>query len=207
MADDAQPLTEYEVTVKMARRHQPGGPTEYRPFVFTIPAVDEKAARRGGIDIGLGLNEATGYQWKLADDEDGPHVRPVEQKVGHDIGALPFHTVSAVNRQRCERWHAGYPDSNDGWTGADWSNAAAGEMGETCNIVKKLRRLDTGMQQAAGDTRDGLLAKLATEIGDTFIYLDLLATYYGLDMARCVADTFNRVSVREGFPERIEVAG
>lgn len=116
---------------------------------------------------------------------------------------LTFRAVSNINRQRCERWHPGYPDSADGWSGADWSNAAAGEMGETCNVVKKLRRIENGMQQAAGDTQADLLGELATEIGDTFIYLDLLAQYYGLDIAECVADTFNRVSRREGFPERI----
>jgi NTP pyrophosphatase (non-canonical NTP hydrolase) len=115
--------------------------------------------------------------------------------------ALTLQQISAANRARCERWHPGFP--NDGWTGADWSNAMAGEAGETCNVVKKLRRLDFDLQQAAADTRPDLLAKLATEVGDTFIYLDLLAQHYGLDLGRCVVDTFNRVSVREGFPERL----
>ncbi len=114
---------------------------------------------------------------------------------------LTFREVSATNRARCERWHPGFPD--DGWTGADWSNAMAGEAGETCNKVKKLRRIEFGLQQAAGDTKEQLLADLATEIGDTFMYLDLLAQHYGLDLATCVVNTFNRVSVREGFPERL----
>lgn len=114
---------------------------------------------------------------------------------------LTFEAASRANRVRCERWHPGFP--HDGWTGADWSNAMAGEAGETCNVVKKLRRDDFGKQQADAPPRDELLQKLATEIGDTFLYLDLLAQHYGLDLARCVADTFNRVSVREGFPDRI----
>lgn len=106
-----------------------------------------------------------------------------------------------INRARCERWHPGFP--NDGWTGADWSNAMAGEAGETCNVVKKLRRDDFGKQSALANSRDEMIAKLATEIGDTFLYLDLLAQFYGLDLAQCVVETFNRVSIREGFPERI----
>lgn len=118
---------------------------------------------------------------------------------------LTFGEVSEINRARCERWHPGFPD--DGWTGADWSNAMNGEAGEVANVVKKLRRLDFDLTQAAGDTREGLLAKLAMEIGDTFMYLDLLAQHYGLELARCVVDTFNRVSVREGFPERLAAAG
>jgi hypothetical protein len=35
------------------------------------------------------------------------------------------------------------------------------------------------------------------------MYLDLLAQKAGLSLNRCVLDTFNRVSAREGFPERL----
>lgn len=121
--------------------------------------------------------------------------------MGKPVEDLTFHDVSRINRVRCERWHPAFPA--DGWTGSDWSNAMAGEAGEACNLVKKLRRDELGMVQAAAGKRDDLLAKLATELGDTFLYLDLLAQFYGLDLAQCVTDTFNRVSVREGFPERI----
>lgn len=122
---------------------------------------------------------------------------------------LTFQEVSKVNAARAQRWHSGFPDCGDGWTGADWSNAMCGEAGETANVVKKLRRLETGIQQAEqGLVRDEtyearLKQKLATEIGDTFIYLDLLAQFYGLRTEQCVADTFNRVSEREGFPETL----
>lgn len=122
---------------------------------------------------------------------------------------LTFQEVSAINARRADRWHSGFPDNEDGWTGADWSNAMQGEAGEAGNVVKKLRRLETKIKQAEQGLvedetyEDRLKQKLATEIGDTFIYLDLLATFYRLDISKCVADTFNRVSEREGFPERI----
>lgn len=136
---------------------------------------------------------------------------------------LTFADLSDVNGRRCARWHPGFPDGRDGWTGGDWANAMQGECGEVANvvqalilanavavktgavgnIVKKLRRIETGMQQAAGDTWDDLLAQLRTEIGDTVVYLDLLAQFFGQDIGRCVVDTFNRVSEREGFPERL----
>ena len=151
---------------------------------------------------------------------------------GHNDN-VTFEEVSAVNAKRANRWHPEFPGHKDGWTGADWSNAAAGEGGEMLdalqalllangaaahlglagNVVKKLRRLDTHLQQAEqGDEKDEAYAamlkqKLATEIGDTFIYLDLLATFYGLSMETCVVDTFNRVSVRENFPEKIDGKG
>lgn len=123
---------------------------------------------------------------------------------------LTFRDVSLINAQRASRWHRGFPKSEDGWVGSDWSNAMAGEAGETCNVVKKLRRIETSIQQMVmvgytpAQTQDLLMAKLAIEIGDTFLYLDLLAQFYGLDLAECVVETFNRVSRREGFPERIE---
>lgn len=120
---------------------------------------------------------------------------------------LTFAEVAAINRMRCARWHGGFPSNTDGFTGADWANAMQGEAGEAGNVVKKLRRHELGIQQnAESPDKAVLLAKLATEIGDTFMYLDLLAQHYGLHLAACVADTFNRVSEREGFPERIRPA-
>jgi NTP pyrophosphatase (non-canonical NTP hydrolase) len=117
---------------------------------------------------------------------------------------LTFAEFSRVNRQRCQRWHPGFP-GDDGWTGADWSNAMQGEAGEAGNVVKKLRRIETGQLAARGDgSREQLLAHLADEIGDVFAYLDLLAQFYGLDIARCAAEKFNKVSIRENMPERLE---
>lgn len=112
-----------------------------------------------------------------------------------------FALVSDANRARAERWHPDFPD--DGWTGADWANAAAGEMGEACNVVKKLRRAEFGAAGKPDGPPAELRAALAQEIGDTFLYLDLLAQFYGLNIAHCIADTFNRVSIREGLPERV----
>ena len=52
---------------------------------------------------------------------------------------LPEH-IRKVNRERVGRWHG--PD--DDWTLGDWSNATAGEMGELWNVVKKIRRVQSG---------------------------------------------------------------
>jgi NTP pyrophosphatase (non-canonical NTP hydrolase) len=116
--------------------------------------------------------------------------------------ALSFAQLRAVNVERAARWHPGFP--NDGkWNGADWSNAAAGEMGEACNVVKKLRRQETGGRGAVDPDYHVLLSKLGDEIADTIIYLDLLAAFYGVNTAEAVAAKFNAVSVREGLPERL----
>lgn len=122
---------------------------------------------------------------------------------------LSFDELNTVNVQRAKRWHPGFPNAEDGWVGSDWSNAMCGEAGEAANVVKKLRRLETGLKQAAqGDLSNQamesqLLEKLSKEIGDVIIYADLLATYYDLDLGACVAYAFNQVSEREGFPERL----
>jgi len=110
--------------------------------------------------------------------------------------------ISAINRSRALRWHKGGLDE---WSASDWACAMAGEAGEVCNAVKKLNRIDKGVQQAKGPkSRAAAIAAVAQEIGDTFLYLDLLAQRLGIDMAQAIADTFNRVSKREGFPERIK---
>lgn len=119
---------------------------------------------------------------------------------------LTFLGVSEINRIRAQRWHKGFPEGESDWTGADWSNAMCGEAGETANVVKKIRRIDTGIQQVENPKRDELIInKLAKEIGDVYIYLDLLAQYYGLSIESCVTFAFNQTSEKEGFPERIYV--
>ena len=104
---------------------------------------------------------------------------------------------------RCERWHG--PAGVSDWEPVRWSNAMCGEAGEVANAIKKLDRHDQSMQQndMKGLTRDELVQKVATEIGDVAVYLDLLAARLGLSFEDCIRDTFNRISEREGFPERL----
>lgn len=73
----------------------------------------------------------------------------------------------------------------DGWSPTDWACAAAGEMGETCNLIKKMRRGEDI------DPRD-----VAHELADTVTYLDLLAARLGVDLGEAVREKFNLVSER-----------
>lgn len=112
---------------------------------------------------------------------------------------MTFDELAKVNIARCHRWHD--PQS---WSPQMWGLAAAGEMGECCNALKKLWRHENGIQQnATTPNRVALLQSVATEIGDTVVYLDLLAQRLGLTLEECVRDTFNRISVRENFPDRL----
>ena len=118
---------------------------------------------------------------------------------------LTFAQLHATNIQRCKRWHPNFMSGDgDEWTGADWSNAMCGESGEAANIVKKLRRLETGTTPGPDDPpKERLLEMLDEEIADVICYADLLAAHYGLDPARAVAMKFNKVSEKQGFPERL----
>ncbi|MGB1560766.1 MAG: DUF1566 domain-containing protein [Sinimarinibacterium flocculans] len=117
--------------------------------------------------------------------------------------SMTFDQVSTTNLARAILWH---PRGLNEWSEADWSNAMAGEAGEVCNAVKKLRRIQCGLQQAKGPrTLDEARGEISKEIGDTYLYLDLLAARLGLRIEDCIRETFNRVSEREGFPQRLEV--
>ena len=122
---------------------------------------------------------------------------------------LTFAQLREANVTRCKRWHPtfGSPEG-DAWSGADWSNAMAGEMGEAANIVKKLRRLETGAAQGPDDPpSDQLRAMLADEIADTVIYADLLAAYYGIDLAAAVRAVVERCEDQHGPENPHSLAG
>jgi NTP pyrophosphatase (non-canonical NTP hydrolase) len=106
-----------------------------------------------------------------------------------------------LGNSRRDRWHT--PDTEP-WSGADWSNAMCGEAGEAANVVKKIRRIETGTGSHDGPGLNDLRAMLADELADTIAYADLLAQHYDLDLRVAIASKFNEVSQREGFPERMD---
>lgn len=116
---------------------------------------------------------------------------------------LTFEHFRNTNLERALLWHKGGLQE---WSVAEWTVAMAGEAGEVCDAVKKLRRIECAV--ASNNTRqpenatDALL-NIAKEIGDTAVYLDLLAQRLGLKLEDCVRSTFNRISEREGMPQRL----
>ena len=113
---------------------------------------------------------------------------------------LHFDELRQQNVSRRNRWHG----DADEWVGTDWGCAMAGEAGEACNIVKKLRRHETGMGiQYNTPERAALIPMLAEELADVVTYVDLLAAHYGIDLGRAVCEKFNRVSEAQSFPERL----
>lgn len=142
---------------------------------------------------------------RVSSTADHPFENIFDVQLGLELQARIGHTfrsISEMNLKRAERWHkAGLDD----WTTLEWAGAMAGEAGEAANVAKKLRRFDMGIHAATQykKKREELRQKLAAEIAGTFMYLDLLAQKEGIDIRRAVIDEFNRVSEREGFPERL----
>lgn len=85
-----------------------------------------------------------------------------------------------------------------------WGNALAGEVGEACNFIKKLARIDTSnpaYEKQGGEWVLGLIK----ELGDIQVYLDLLANELGVDLGAVVRAKFNEVSARYQSPVRLEI--
>jgi MazG nucleotide pyrophosphohydrolase domain. len=111
------------------------------------------------------------------------------------MNELTFDDLRAVNVARCE--DVFHPINE--WSPTDWACAMAGECGEACNEIKKLRRLDGA--DSDFDTierRAELRLQIGKELADIVIYADLLAKRLDIDLGRCVVEKFNEVSDRRG---------
>jgi len=87
-----------------------------------------------------------------------------------------------------------------------WTTALAGEVGELCNMIKKMQRvekggLDGGSSYTAKDITKEMLKE---EIGGIAIYLDLLASQLDISLEEAIIDTFNSKSAKYGFQQFIQ---
>lgn len=110
---------------------------------------------------------------------------------------MTFEEFSAKNRRRCES-PRGFNHSLDSWSLWDWFTATMGELGEAANVAKKLNRVRDGIRGNKVGVEE-LREKLAQEVADTFIYLDLLAQAAGLSMGEIVRKTFDAKSRELGY--------
>lgn len=79
-------------------------------------------------------------------------------------------------------------------------NEMAGEVGEACNVIKKLERERLGI---AG-SRD-TFAHLAEELADVVICADLIAMHAGIDLfGEAVPAKFNATSEKVGLKTRLD---
>lgn len=101
---------------------------------------------------------------------------------------LTFKRFHAINTERCR---VDIKTSND-WTHLEWGGALAGEVGELCNFLKKMRRGEQISKK-----------KLAHEIADILTYVSLLSYNLDIDMEASLIEKFNIVSKRWGSKYRL----
>lgn len=102
-----------------------------------------------------------------------------------------------ANIERC-RSPRGFNHEINAWTLSDWLTATVGELGEAANVVKKMNRNRDGVR-GNKETEAMLREKLAGELADVFIYLNLLMVAAGLAPVTIIRDTFNRKSEEIGY--------
>jgi hypothetical protein len=114
---------------------------------------------------------------------------------------LTFAEFARVNRLRCES-REGFDHALDSWSTSDWFTALFGELGEAANVAKKLNRIrdSVGVKANRGVEAEELRTKLRQELGDGYVYLDLLAQSLGFLIGDAAVEVFNAKSKELGCP-------
>ena len=106
---------------------------------------------------------------------------------------------SERNRKRCESPN-GFNHQLNAWSSSDWMVAILGELGEAANVLKKLNRVRDGIK-GNKETHLELEQKLALELADAYIYLDLFCQSRNIDLKSAVELSFNTKSKEIGYIE------
>ena len=108
---------------------------------------------------------------------------------------IEFKTLKEANLARQKEW-----DPGNQITASYRGNELAGEVGEACNVIKKLERERLGIP-GSRDT----VEHLAQELADVIICVGLIAMEYDIDIDREVALKFNGTSEKIGLKTRMVV--
>jgi len=106
---------------------------------------------------------------------------------------LTLAALRAANAVRQKEW-----DRGDVITLEYRGNELAGEVGEACNVVKKLARERLGIRGSRATAQ-----QLAEELADVMICVDLVAMHAGIDLAAAVVAKFNLTSEKNGLATRL----
>lgn len=111
-----------------------------------------------------------------------------------------------TNVERAKKWH---PGGIEEWSALEWAGAMTGEAGEAANAAKKLKRVESQLQNINEPGRsliDVATAQVAvaSECADTILYALLLMARVGVtDPEATLRTIFNRKSEEYGFSERV----
>ncbi len=127
--------------------------------------------------------------------EAGEHASRPENK----DNKMNMHAFSVANSIRCES-PTGFNHKLKDWSTSDWFTAVLGELGEAANVAKKLNRVRDGIPGNKETTED-LREKLANELADTYIYLDLLCQRENIDLPLAILKVFKAKSQQIGYDD------
>ncbi len=125
--------------------------------------------------------------------------------MGYGTNGLSFNTLREANLKRLPQFrdkkgrlsHPGEGGDGSNWSLAEWACAVTGELGELCNVLKKVKRGDLLMDEARPE--------IAKELADVVTYLDILAMRCGVNLGEATMEKFNEVSRRVGSDIRLGV--
>ncbi len=137
------------------------------------------------------------------DDRPGPRERLDKCfPMSFNPTALTFNEITQKSVLRCEK---DFKHKLNSWSVAEWGNATAGEIGEACNVAKKMLRIDQGIHkltkfktQPRNVSRESYKTKLSLEMADAFLYLMLWAASEGIDLEPAIKNAFNNKSRQIG---------
>lgn len=116
---------------------------------------------------------------------------------------MDMNEFAKANLERCQS-QQGFNHKLADWSLSDWFTALIGEIGEAANIAKKLNRVRDGIPGNDCDEQ-ALREKLASELADSYIYLDLLAQSAGINLSEAVQRAFNAKSAKIGYPVQLNL--
>ena len=80
-----------------------------------------------------------------------------------------------------------------------WGCALAGEVGEACNLIKKYERDATPIHNDEQlRLANKLLEQLAEELADVFIYTELTAQQFGIDLEAAIIKKVDKILLSRG---------
>lgn len=106
---------------------------------------------------------------------------------------LTIYDLQIVTKERDKQW-----DPEGTLDLAFRATELAGEVGEACNVVKKIERERRGLRGSRA-TKE----QLAEELGDIIICVALLANAAEIDLDQAVIDKFNASSIKLGLDARL----
>jgi NTP pyrophosphatase (non-canonical NTP hydrolase) len=123
-----------------------------------------------------------------------PHIgietmRHLQYLLGKYAMNLTLADLREANVKRENEWDPGAVQTLE-----FYGNELAGEVGEACNVIKKLARERLGLRGSRAT-----VSQLAGELADILICVDLVAMRAGIDLTSAVRETFDATSTKYGL--------